>query len=330
MVKKKDRDRDHSEASHSFPVDSQDQEHALVMNVVKKPKKHKHKKSSKKEEVEKIINVEDLEDVDISVVDEIDDSPNQSLKLKIKIPESSPEKPGTPKSSKTKPEKSKSSGSKKSGKKKEGKGDDDTDSEEERWLDAIESGKLEEVDDELKRMKNPRLMTARQRAMFEKRDGPDDTFPIIPAEPLLSLPSGFKEKIVTEEMLAKKAIKTQKRREQAQEKREEDKKKTVDRLLKKQDSKMQKFNNRMKFNKKEIPMYTYVNNQNMISISVPQSFEFFLKPQKESECPKVKVCGVEGCSNPKKYSCSETGIPLCSLQCYKKNLAIHKSKIRAQ
>ena len=38
-----------------------------------------------------------------------------------------------------------SSGSKKSSKKKDGKGEDDTDSEEERWLDAIESGKLEEV-----------------------------------------------------------------------------------------------------------------------------------------------------------------------------------------
>lgn len=49
------------------------------------------------------------------------------------------------------------------------------------------------VDDELKRMKNPRLMTARQRAMMEKEkksDGTDDTFPVIPAEPLLSLPSG--------------------------------------------------------------------------------------------------------------------------------------------
>lgn len=42
-------------------------------------------------------------------------------------------------------------------------------------------------------MKNPRLMTARQRAMMEKEkksDGTDDTFPVIPAEPLLSLPSG--------------------------------------------------------------------------------------------------------------------------------------------
>ena len=49
---------------------------------------------------------------------------------------------------------------------------DDTSSEEERWLEAIESGKLEEVDDELKKIKpkDPKLMTARQRAMYEKNN----------------------------------------------------------------------------------------------------------------------------------------------------------------
>lgn len=48
--------------------------------------------------------------------------------------------------------------------------DSGTSSEEERWLDAIESGKLEEVDDELKKIKpkDPKLMTARQRAMYER------------------------------------------------------------------------------------------------------------------------------------------------------------------
>lgn len=42
--------------------------------------------------------------------------------------------------------------------------DSGTSSEEERWLDAIESGKLEEVDDELKKIKpkDPKFMTARQ------------------------------------------------------------------------------------------------------------------------------------------------------------------------
>lgn len=41
-------------------------------------------------------------------------------------------------------------------------------------------------------MKNPMLMTARQRALLEKRslDGVEDALSIIPAEPLMALPSG--------------------------------------------------------------------------------------------------------------------------------------------
>lgn len=34
----------------------------------------------------------------------------------------------------------------------------------------------------------------------------------------------------------------------------------------------------------------------------------------------VVLCGVAGCENPKRYSCSKTRIPLCSLECYRKNL----------
>ena len=60
-------------------------------------------------------------------------------------------------------------GKKKLGGRSKGK-ESGTSSEEERWLDAIESGKLEEVDDELKKIKpkDPKLMTARQRAMYER------------------------------------------------------------------------------------------------------------------------------------------------------------------
>ncbi|XP_076067776.1 INO80 complex subunit B isoform X2 [Oratosquilla oratoria] len=288
----------------------------------KKPKKHKHKKASRKEEVEHIINVEDVEDVDISV-DDIDDSPSSALKLKIKLQENTPDKGSTPKPTKSKSEKVKSSG-KKNNKKKEGKGNDDTDSEEERWLDAIETGKLEEVDDELKRMKNPKLMTARQRAMLEKRsDGPDETFPIIPAEPLLSLPSGFKEKVVTEEMLAKKAIKTKKRREQAHEKREEDKKKTVDRLLKKQESKIAKISRHRAGARKDIPTFSYIINQDIRTLSVPVGLSYPIEEQNIKPPSEVKLCKNSGCSNHKKYSCSKTGVPLCSLKCYNENLAKH-------
>ena len=31
---------------------------------------------------------------------------------------------------------------------------------------------------------------------------------------------------------------------------------------------------------------------------------------------------MEGCGKPKKYACSKTNIPLCSLACYKKNMAL--------
>lgn len=34
--------------------------------------------------------------------------------------------------------------------------------EEEEWLDALEEGRLHEVDDELKKIRDPKLMTARQ------------------------------------------------------------------------------------------------------------------------------------------------------------------------
>lgn len=35
--------------------------------------------------------------------------------------------------------------------------------------------------------------------------------------------------------------------------------------------------------------------------------------------PAQQLCGVDGCEKLKKYSCSRTGVPLCSIQCYKAN-----------
>lgn len=67
---------------------------------------------------------------------------------------------------------------------------DSASSDEERWLTAIESGKLEDVDDELKKIKpkDPALMTARQRAMYDRgSDGSPSAAPT-----LMSLPTGYK------------------------------------------------------------------------------------------------------------------------------------------
>lgn len=63
-------------------------------------------------------------------------------------------------------------------------------------------------------------MTARQRAMFERKT---DTEPNPAVEQLMSLPTGYKEKVMTAEAIQKAALKSLKRKQLADEKREKDK-----------------------------------------------------------------------------------------------------------
>lgn len=63
-------------------------------------------------------------------------------------------------------------------------------------------------------------MTARQRAMFERKT---DTEPNSSIEQLMSLPTGYKEKVMTAEAIQKAALKSLKRKQLADEKREKDK-----------------------------------------------------------------------------------------------------------
>lgn len=161
------------------------------------------------------------------------------------------------------------------------------------------------------------MMTARQRAMYER--GTDkDTSP--GGEVLLALPSGYKEKVMTAEAIQKAALKSQKRKQLADEKREKDKKKTMDRLLKKQESKNLKTQKGKPVKKLE-PMIVYKNNNNEISLSLPPGVPFPLETKPPIEATKPVLCGRNGCENIKRYNCSKTGIPLCSLECYKTNLS---------
>ncbi|XP_011203335.2 INO80 complex subunit B [Bactrocera dorsalis] len=196
--------------------------------------------------------------------------------------------------------------------------DSSTSSEEERWLTAIESGKLEEMDDELKKMKDPKLMTARQRAMYERNT---DKEPSPGGELLMSLPNGYreKEKPLTAEDIQKAQLKSQKRKQLADEKREKDKKKTMERLLKKQESK-QRNATRNKSTKTSQPMITYRNTLDGAYIHLPAEHEFPLAAQVPISPPKVQLCGITGCNNPKVYNCSKTNLPLCSFACYRKNV----------
>ncbi|XP_025835642.1 INO80 complex subunit B-like [Agrilus planipennis] len=190
---------------------------------------------------------------------------------------------------------------------------DSASSDEERWLTAIESGKLEDVDDELKKIKpkDPALMTARQRAMYERGSDGADT--------LMSLPTGYKEKVMTAEAIQKAQIKSQKRKQLADEKREKDKKKTMERLLKKQESKATKDAKPRKAKSLD-PAVIYQQNAFLTTISFPESIECPIKAVQYKK-PRTPTYCITGCGNIKKYSCSKTGAPLCSLMCYKENIA---------
>ncbi|CAH4037342.1 INO80 complex subunit B [Pieris brassicae] len=287
----------------------------------KKHKRHKHKKKKRKPDYE----YDSDTSIDVSHEDVLDkpykiksrkEAPGTAAELlKAQTMKSSDYRKSMPGSSSTTPPKMPS-------KKKKGKGrDSGTSSEEERWLDAIKSGKLEEVDEELKKIKpkDPKMMTARQRAMYER--GTDkETSP--GGEVLLALPSGYKEKVMTAEALQKAALKSQKRKQLADEKREKDKKKTMDRLLKKQESKNLKNAHRGKPTRKQEPMIVYKNNNNSITLTFPQGMAIPLTCKAIIEPPKALKCGIQGCNNDKKYNCSKTDVPLCSLECYKINTAL--------
>lgn len=158
-------------------------------------------------------------------------------------------------------------------------------------------------------------MTARQRALIHGQQ----------AE-LLQLPSGYKTVELTEEQVEKRQQRAKKRRQQAQEKREKDKKQTLDRLLKKQEAKSK--GPKMKGSRRSnVPRVRYINNKSEISISVPTGIQFPFPPQRATPPKQAHSCGVGGCTNQKKYSCSKTGTPLCSLDCYKKNLLQNAAQI---
>lgn len=118
---------------------------------------------------------------------------------------------------------------------------------------------------------------------------------------------------------AEKAIKAKKRKEIESEKKEKIKKKTLDTLLKKKDSKAAK---QLKTSKsvREAPKIVYKQNSTGAQLSFPAGCSYPLAGQPRRDPPPRVLCSVCRAS-PRKYSCSLTGIPLCSLECYKKNLA---------
>ena len=210
--------------------------------------------------------------------------------------------------------------------------------EEERWLDAVEAGKdVSTVDSELKSIKDPKLMTARQRAMVDRQKGAVVDDVALESSGHMALDYGYKKKTAAPQLDEDAARKIKnKRKELEMEKRELDKKKTVDKLLKK-DPKAAKHiktatketsettesaenNDEVIPRKKTQPAFTYKLSVDGATISVPEGFEFPIKAKGPVTPPKPVMCVIPGCSKPKIYNCSKTGNPLCSIECYKKNM----------
>lgn len=156
---------------------------------------------------------------------------------------------------------------------------------------------------------------ARQRAMYERSIEKDQS---PGGDALMALPTGYKEKVMTAEALEKAQLKSQKRKQLADEKREKNKRKTMDRLLKKQESKVTKLskNKTIKIN---VPVISYRESvMHGASLSFPVNIDFPMQSRVERVVPSIILCGI--CNDAKKrYNCSKTNVPLCSFKCYKSN-----------
>ncbi|KAI5629071.1 INO80 complex subunit B [Silurus asotus] len=189
--------------------------------------------------------------------------------------------------------------------------------EEEKWLDALEKGELDD-NGELKKEIDESLLTARQKALLHKQQ----------IQPLFELPMGYKEKEMTAEMLQKREERARKRRLQAAKKAEENKNQTIERLTKTSKAKIKSTKER-KAKLTQTPMVRFSDNAQETTISYPVGVTAPASAPSRPIPPAPANCGVAGCSNLKKYSCSKTGTPLCSLDCYRKNLTLVESAASA-
>lgn len=135
---------------------------------------------------------------------------------------------------------------------------------------------------------------------------------------------GYKEKEMTAEMMQKREERARKRRLQAAKKAEENKNQTIERLTKTSKAKIKSMKER-KSKQSQYPMIRYSDSAQGMTISFPAGVPAPASaPPRPAPAAPVN-CGVSGCTNVKKYSCSKTGVPLCSLDCYKRNLLLVQS-----
>lgn len=175
---------------------------------------------------------------------------------------------------------------------------------EEAWLIAMEKGQLDETGYVSRRPGSS--LTARQRAILGSTE-----------ETLLELPLGKTSKEMTEEMILKKTEKNRKRRQAAQRRKEKRKADTVRKLLEKQSKKKDEVKPMMEKRVEATSYLHYVSSQTCSSMSFAPGADLLLSSQTYRRPPAQQYCAVTGCKGRRKYCDSTSGLPICSLNCYK-------------
>lgn len=198
---------------------------------------------------------------------------------------------------------------------------------EDAWLEALEEGRLHEVDDELKKMKDPKLMTARQRALLESKSQKKKQ-EVVRIQEIESAKKNRKQERMNmdEEAAERRMVKARKRRQQAEEKKEKDKKQTIDRLLKKMNDSSESKQPGSKSKRRKLlldyPKMTYVNNRNGACLILPDSMNAATDLLRTSDrvvakVKKEELCARESCGKRRKYCCASNGLACCSIECYR-------------
>jgi len=297
MGKHKDKPKDHDNDSTS------------------KKKSKKHKKHKKKHSRSTLSGAEEIDvDVDVDVVnnDEMSCSSQDEGKIKLKIKFGGRTISTTEVPSDNTGEQGDDLHEDDELNKKEAKRKARSDKlEEDRWLEALEKGELDDSGG-LKKVKNKSLMTARQKALHGDAKETGNYLMQLPMYP-------ERTEEENEEFERKRKLRAKKRKQQMQQQIEETKTQTVEKLL----TKTQKASKKDKDLKQtsgedKQPHIRYVDRvDGPITLSFTHEMNFPMSSKKAKEPPNIVLCSVSGCCNPKKYSCSKTNFPVCSLQCYK-------------
>lgn len=217
----------------------------------------------------------------------------------------------------SKPEDKKKLMSKRSRNRRDKSKHDEVSSDEEKWLEAIEAGEYEKINQI--NPKDQKSMTVRQRAKYD---------PNITIEPLLALPSGYKEKDLSAEGLKKAALISERRKQKYAEKREKEMAKTVEKILKNVAPTKTRKNSNFKPKTDVTPLMSLKMTADLTTLSIHPDLPCPIENKVAKEPPKPVFCGMN-CGNLKKYSCSKTGVPLCSLECYRKNLSLRSRELNS-